>query len=147
MAGPLSPACVMRRGADSRRSVSGTETSAESTERPASSLSQGKSMWKVKREGTGGERVWPRLVQGWDSGRHPPAAQRKRSDSMVEPEVRRRVKPPSGDFCRDWTPWSGRIFTLAFCEAWVRQSMMVWEESVVGNIRPSDSVFSFTPRD
>ena len=40
-----------------------------------------------------------------------------------------------------------RISTLASWAAVVRQSMMVWEESVVGNMRPSASVLSPTPRE
>ena len=46
----------------------------------------------------------------------------------------------------DSTPQFNRSFTPALVAAFIRQSMIVCEELVVGNIRPSLSVFSFTPR-
>ena len=53
MAGPLTPVCVTSKPPRSLKPVPGTETSADSTETPASSRNQGAAIWNVNREGTG----------------------------------------------------------------------------------------------
>ena len=56
------------------------------------------------------------------------------------------LKSPSHSVTRS-TPQFNRNFTPAAFAAFIRQSMMVCDESLTGNIRPSLSVFNFTPRD
>ena len=53
------------------------------------------------------------------------------------------IEPPVPSL---FTPQFVRMTTPAFCAAPIRQSTIVCELSVTGNIRPSASVFSFTPR-
>jgi len=54
---------------------------------------------------------------------------------------------PHGFFTVCSTPRFASNFTPSARASRTKQSMIVWDESLVGNIRPSLSVFSFTPLD
>ncbi len=101
----------------------------------------------VNKEGTGSSILCPSSRSHLKpSGRGlPPVAMTTLSTSLVSPFLKPRIKPfllsfkvLMADFVLIPIPKS--------CTSFIRQFMIVSEESVVGNIRPSDSTFNSTPR-
>ena len=76
----------------------------------------------------------------------PPVAMMTRSNSSIEPvpSVSLKVSPC---LTAERTAVERRMFTPARAAADIRQSTIVAESSVVGNMRPSSSVFVATPRE
>ena len=127
--------------------VPGAVTVALSTEIPDRSVRRGSVMWKVKRDGTGGTIEWPKdsAMARPPEDLLPPVATMTRSNSSIDPvpSVRRNV---SASLMIERTAVDRRIVTPERAAADIRQSTIVAESSVTGNIRPSSSVFVATPR-
>ena len=102
---------------------------------------------KENRDGARGSTVWPRASMAVVRG-----------EALSEPEV---MQSLSAVVCEaspkvSWKVFSERVIsftampvrrvTPASLAAFMKQSMMVWELSVSGNIRPSGSVLRVTPR-
>ena len=147
MPGPLRPAWVTRTGPSVFSFVPRAVTCAFSTETPARSDRRGSMMWKVKSEGTGGTTVCPKdsAMASPPEALLPPVATMTRSKASVEPLPRVRRKD-SASLMIVRTGVETRMVTPARAAADIRQSTIVPESSVVGNIRPSSSVFVATPR-
>src|SRR5208283_1114531 len=151
IAGPLSPECVTRTGPDSRRPVPRTETPAEGTQTPSRPFSRASSTWNVNRDGTGGATEWPRpaATESPADLAPPPVAIRSRSARTASPAesvTRKRPPAPAGSLDTAQTPLPVRRRAPASLADRIRQPMTVPESSVTGNILPSSSVFSSTPR-
>ena len=75
----------------------------------------------------------------------PPVATTTLSTSLVSPFLKPRIKP----FLLSFKVLIADFVLIPIpklCTSFIKHSMIVWEESLTGNMRPSDSVFSSTPR-
>src|SRR5688500_15996890 len=96
MAGPLRPQCVKSKGPRCVPTES-TVTAAFGTETPARDLTHGTSMWKVKRDGTGGSKVCSSETASAPRAgvRQPPVARRSFAQEIDSPEEVLSVNPES----------------------------------------------------
>ena len=78
--------------------------------------------------------------------RAPPVARSNRSQVMESPSLNFKSKPPCARTRAPSTPLRVKSRTPAFFASASKQSTIVSDESVIGNIRPSSSSFRRTPR-
>ena len=147
MTGPLSPQCVTSSEPRSLSGVSGTVTSTGFMVSPARDRSHGAGMLNVKRDGTGSSTECPSEAANSPPlpDPQPPVASSRASQASGEPSERDRLNPPPVTRSTDRTSVPVRRITLCSLASRRRHSITVCEESVTGNMRPSLSVFSFTP--
>ena len=147
MAGPLRPQWVTSSGPSVRSLVPGSEASTCSTETPEMSASRGSLMLNVKSEGTGGMMVWPKdsAIASPPEALLPPVAMIRPWQSRGSPAPSVSFRPSAVRSTERTAVWT-RMSTPARRAAPSRQSAIVAESSVMGNMRPSASVFVATPR-
>ena len=134
----------------------GTDASTSGTKRPGANRSQGTDTCNEKRDGTGGMMLCPSDLRDFarqPAEREPPVARSNRSQEISGTmEGRALSRPitnsnPASALARaPSTSFRVDKRTPAAFASLTRQSMIVCEESVTGNMRPSGSVLSRTPR-
>ena len=127
---------------------SGTVAAASGTLSPERPMSLGSSLWKVNSDGTSGSIVWPNdsAIANPAEARLPPVARSRRSQRTSEPSVSVSQNDPGPADSARRSPLVVITRTPADSAARRRQSTIVAESSVTGNMRPSSSTLVSTPR-
>src|SRR5690606_7723084 len=101
-------------------------------------------MLNVNNDGTGLEMVCPKSSKIFQIFGLLPVAIKTFLDVKTPSVVS--ISNESDFFLMDFTEWFINTSTLCFLTSFKKQSTIVCEESVIGNMRPSSSIFKGTPR-